>query len=165
MILSNITGDTFIMFERIADDNPIAEVLRSAFDADLPVSGGWGYEKDAPTIITPSEETIPLRQLEHMLASMRAYLEMNMTLEKEERYGSINLNELSRETLQEDGKVYDKVSYEISAMKETVYADFIEEYKEGYGKEGFDLKGHFSRRREATLTRVVTYWFDVSKIV
>ena len=153
------------MFEHIADDNPIAEVLLSAFDADLPISGGWGYEKNAPTIIESNEEALPIRQIEHMLASMRAYLEMNMTLEKEERYGSINLNELSRETVEEDGKVYDKVSYEISAMKETVYADFIEEYKEGYGKEGFDLEGHFSRRKEATLTRVVTYWFEVSKIM
>ena len=153
------------MFEHIADDNPIAEVLHSAFDADLPVSGGWGYEKDTPTIIESSEEALPIRQLEHMLASMRAYLEMNMTLEKDERYGSINLNELSRETIEEDGNIYDKVRYEISAMKETVYADFIEEYKEGYGKEDFDLEGHFSRRKEATLTRVMTYWFDISKIV
>ena len=135
------------MFEHIVDDNPIAEVLRSAFDADLPVSGGWGYEKNAPTIIESNEEALPIRQLEHMLASMRAYLEMNMTLEKEERYGSINLNELSRESVEEDEKVYNKVSYEISAMKETAYADFIEEYKEGYGKEDFDLEGHFSRRK------------------
>jgi len=152
-------------FTQIPSEENIRDVIKYAFDTELPVSGGWGYSKNEATIFESNEENLPLRQLEHMLASMRAYLEMNMTLEKDERYGSINLNELSRETVKEDGNIYDKVRYEISAMKETVYADFIEEYKEGYGKEDFDLERHFSRRKEATLTRVVTHWFDISKIV
>ncbi len=152
-------------FEQINNDNPIAEVIKSAFDTELSVSGGWGYSREETTIIETNEDAIPVRQFEHMLASMRAYLEMNMTLDAEERYGSINLNELSRETIEEDGKCFDRVNYEISAMKETVYAAFINEYKEGYGKEDFDLQAHFSRRKEETLTRVVTYWFEVSKIV
>ena len=71
--------------------------IKTAFDSDLPVTGSWGYTKDDVTIIEASN--MPLKQIEHIFASMRAYVEMNMTLQEGERYGSINLNEKTREEL------------------------------------------------------------------
>jgi hypothetical protein len=88
---------------------------------------------------------------------MRAYLEMNMTLEEDERYGAINLNELSREPI---GGL-EKVVYEVSAMKELEYKAFIAEYKENLEKSDFDMNDHFARRKEATLKREVLHWFKV----
>ena len=129
-------------------------MIKAAFDADLDVKGEWGYTKELASIIESSEH---IKQVEHTLATMRAYIEMNMTLEKEERYGSINLNEKDREEI--DG--FHKVTYEISAMKEDEYAGFIDEYKEGHAQEGFDISDHFKRRKEATLIREVTHWFKV----
>jgi len=152
-------------FKEIDPTNPIAEVIKSAFDTELSISGGWGYLKENAIILEKNIQKTPLPQFEHMLASMRAYLEMNMTLDESQRYGSINLNEISRETLHENSHYFDKVNYEVSAIKESTYATFINEYKEGYGKEGFDLEGHFKRRKEETLTRVVTYWFDITQVV
>ena len=152
------------LFKQIPSDEPITEVIKAAFDTDLPVEGGWGYTRDLATVLTGNPQGLPVTQLEHMLASMRAYLEMNMTLPKEERYGSINLNEKSREEIVEGEKLYHKVTYEITAMKEDTYAAFIDEYKEGYGKEGFDMEAHFQRRKEATLVRLEPYWFEVSQI-
>ena len=151
-------------FKQIPSDEPIAEVIKAAFDTDLPVEGGWGYNKEEATLFTGNPQGLPVTQLEHMLASMHAYLEMNMTLPKEERYGSINLNEKNREESVEGEKIYHKVTYEITAMKEDIYATFIDEYKEGYGKEDFDMEAHFRRRKEATLTRLEPYWFEVSQI-
>ena len=152
------------LFKQIPSDEPITEVIKAAFDTDLPVEGGWGYTRDLATAFTDNPQELPITQLEHMLASMRAYLEMNMILPKEERYGSINLNEKSREEIVEGEKLYHKVTYEITAMKEDTYAAFIDEYKEGYGKEGFDMEAHFQRRKEATLVRLEPYWFEVSQI-
>jgi len=152
-------------FKQISNKNPIAEVIQSAFDTKLSLSGGWGYRQEDASVIEKNEQGVPLSQFEHMLASMRAYLEMNMTLNKTERYSSINLNELSRETIEENDKRFDKVTYEISAMKESTYTTFINEYKEEYGKESFDLQKHFERRKEETLTKIVNYWFEISKIM
>jgi len=152
-------------FKQIESDDNIKQVIKSAFDTDLALSGAWGYTKELATIIEANHNNIPLHQLEHTITSMRAYLEMSMTQEKDERYGSINVNEISREQRKEDGYIYDKVIYEITAMKEEAYAAFINEYKEGYGTDGFDMNEHFKRRKEATLTRVVTHWFEVSKII
>ncbi len=149
-------------FKQITSNNNLKEVIKSAFDTDLDVNGGWGYTQSLSTVIEETE--LSAIQLEHTLSSMRAYIEMNMTKEKAERYGSINLNETSREQIQKDGFTYDKVVYEITAMKEDTYALFIKEYKKGYGTEGFDLNEHFKRRKEATLTRVIIHWFEVSNI-
>ena len=146
-------------FEPLKSDNDLKEVIKAAFDADLSVSGAWGYTQKLATVIESSD--IPVNQLEHMLASMRAYIEMNMTLPKEERYGSINLNEIEREQKDVDGLVYDKVTYEITAMKEETYTAFINEYKEGLGTEGFDITEHFNQRKKATISRKEEYWFEV----
>ena len=96
-----------------------------------------------------------------MFASMRTYIEMNMTLPAEERYGSINLNETQRVQIKNSGFVFDKVTYEITAMKEVHYTAFINEYKEGLGQEGFDITEHFNQRKKATISRNETFWFEV----
>lgn len=146
-------------FEQLKSGDNLKEVIKSAFDADLSISGAWGYTKELATVIESGD--IPLKQLEHMIASMRAYIEMNMTLPEEERFGSINLNETHREQIQVENLVYDKVTYEITAMKENTYTAFINEYKEGLGKEGFDITEHFNQRKKATLTRSEEYWFEI----
>jgi hypothetical protein len=150
-------------FKQISNDDPIQEVIQSAFDANYAISGGWGYSQELATAIQHTD--VPLSQFEHVLASMRAYLEMNMTLPKEERYGSINLNETHREQTVQNRLLYDKVSYEITALKEDLYTQYINEYKEGYGKEEFDMTEHFNQRKKATLHRAVEQWFEVSQII
>lgn len=149
-------------FQQLQSDNDLKEIIKTAFDMDLDISGDWGYTEDSATLIHST--TTPIMQLEHIFASMRAYTEMSMTLEKESRYGSINVNEKSREELPKDSPVYHKVNYEVTAMKEEVYNDFIKEYKEKSEEAGFDMADHFQRRKEATITREVTHWFNVSEL-
>ena len=149
-------------FNKLKENENIQELIKVAFDTDLDIKGSWGYAKETATDILST--TVPLAQFEHMFASMRAYVEMNMTLPEEERYGSINLNEVSREQINIDDLLYDKVKYEITAINEKIYASFISEYKEGYGTEGFDLEAHFKKRKEATLQREAIHWFEISSI-
>ena len=144
-------------FQEIPEGDPLKEVIKSAFDTEMDISGGWGYTQDIATTIHATE--LPLEQFEHTFAMMRAYLEMNMTLAKEERFGSINLNETKREEILIDSKYYDKVTYEITAMLELQYNAFIKSYKKGYGQEDFDISEHFNARKEATLHREVEHWF------
>lgn len=151
-------------FEPLTHENNLKEIVKSAFDMDLSISGGWGYTQKEATIIHDLGN-IPLVQFEHTFASMRAYGEMNMALPAELRYGSINANETEREKVTIDGSTFEKVTYAISAMKEHVYATLINEYKEGYGKEGFDMEDHFQKRNEATLKREVVHWFDMTQMI
>lgn len=151
-------------FTPLQANTNIQELIKTTFDADLPISGDWGYTKEKAGILTALPEGMSLSQLEHMITTIRAHLEMNITQEKENRYGAINVNELSREEIQNDVLVYDKVSYEVTAIKEDLFKQFIHEYKESYEKESFDLNEHFKRRNEATLTREVIHYFEVSNI-
>ncbi len=151
-------------FNTLQEPENIQELIKETFDADLPVSGDWGYSKERASIIVELPQSMPLPQLEHMITSIRAHLEMNITQEEENRYGAINANEISREESQSNGLIYAKVTYEVTAIKENLFKQFIHEYKEGYEKEGFDLNEHFKRRKEATLTREVVHYFEVSHI-
>ena len=149
-------------FKKLEAGESLSEIIKSAFDMELAVAGAWGYTKEEATVI----EALPvsLTQIEHTLASMRTHIEMSMTLSEDERYGSINLNEVERTEVIEESVRYDKVTYEIGAMLESAYKTFIDEYKSGFGTEDFDMDAHFKRRKESTLKRVVAVWFDVTKV-
>jgi hypothetical protein len=151
-------------FNPLQENTNIQELIKTTFDADLPVSGSWGYSQEKATIIKALPQGMPLPQLEHTLTTIRVHLEMNITQEKENRFGGINANEKAREVMNTDTAVFDKVTYEITAMKEDLYNAFIKEYKEGYENETLDLNDHFKRRKEATLTREVIHYFEVSNI-
>jgi len=146
------------LFKNITSTDPLKEIIKSAFDMEVDLTGGWGYSAEDATHIH-STNGLPVDQFEHTLATMRAYIEMNMTLSEDERYGSINPTELERERILIADQAYEKVTYQISGMKEKSYADFINEYKAQYGKPEFDMSDHFKRRKEATLLRTVEHWF------
>ena len=163
MILKNSTYTLYLVIKggnmkyRLQDGDDVKEVLRAAYDVKLDVSGGWGYDEDSATIIGKDNQT-PKNQLEYMLASMRANLEMNITQPKESRFGGINVSEVKREIVGE----LEKVTYEVSAIKESDYAFFIQEYKDNFEKSDFDMEEHFKRRKEATIRREITYFFKLS---
>jgi hypothetical protein len=151
-------------FQKIQNDTNIQQTIKDTFDVELSMEGNWGYTKENASVIKSVQNEMPLNQLEHMITSMRAHIEMNLTQEENNRYGAINANERARETIHNDALVYDKVTYEITAIKEDLFKAFILEYKEGYEKESFDLSEHFSRRKSATLTREIVHYFEVSNI-
>ena len=151
-------------FPPLQEDANIQELIKTTFDADLPLSGDWGYSKEKASILESLPENMILPQLQHMITTIRAHLEMNITQEKTSRYGGINPNEKIREVIKDDTYIFDKVTYEVTAIKEDLYHAFIKEYKKGYDTEEFDLNEHFKRRKESTLTREVVHYFEVSCI-
>ena len=153
-----------ITFKKLQDEDNIKKLIKSIFDADLDLSGGWGYTQENATVINTLPKGMPLAQLQHMVTSIRTHLEMNITQEQDNRYGGINANERVREESITDKKTFNKVTYEITAMKEDLYMAFIKEYKKNYGKEEFDLNEHFKKRAKATLTREEIYYFEVSQV-
>ena len=152
-------------FKKLQDNTDIQELIKTTFDADLPLAGSWGYSKEKSTIIKSIPERMTLPQLEHMVSTIRAHLEMNITQEEENRYSGININERARENSEENGAVFNKITYEITAMKEGIYTSFTKEYKENYGKSDFDLNAHFKKRQEVTLTREVIHYFEMSPTI
>lgn len=146
-------------FQQIEEVDNIKEVIKNLFDVSLNISGGWGYTEKNATIID-SLEGVEIDQFLHMFASIRANIEMNATLEKDDRYGAINLSFKDKKSIMINSKTYSVITFAITAMKEKDYASFIQEYKDGYGKKEFDLAKHFERRKQSTIEREVDYWFE-----
>ena len=151
-------------FDKLKENSDIQLLIKTTFDADLPIAGGWGYSLENASIIKSLPKSMTLPQIEHMITSIRAHLEMNITQEVKNRYAGINANEKSREEVKVENTLFDKVTYNITAIKEDLYNKFIKEYKEGYGKEEFDLNNHFNRRREATVSRNIVHYFEVTSL-
>lgn len=147
-------------FKNITSTEPISEIIKSTFDMDIDIVGGWGYTPQEALILSKPIVT-PIDQLQHTIASMRTHIEMSMTRPPEQRYGGINLQETERETISKNDCKYEKVSYKVTAMLESDYAKFISEYKEGYGSQEFDISTHFENRKKATLSRDIDVWFSV----
>lgn len=145
-----------MLIDKISAKDGVREIIKRAFDMDMDISGGWGYGLDNAMIISNIDTGI--EQLQHTLCSMRTHLELNLTKPKEQRYGGITINELSRSIL----NGCDVVTYELKAMLESDYTDFIDKYKQGYGTKKFNMTEHFKRRQEATVTQKTTMYFKIN---
>ncbi len=143
---------------KLKNSENIKDIIKQAFSTEMDIDGGWGYDKNSATVVKYSNNSEKL-QLEFTFAMMRATLEMTLTQAKENRYGAINVKELKREYFDE-GRI-EKIIYEVSGMKESDYNHFIQEYKDGFGKDGFDIDKHFEDRKKATLKREVVHFFKV----
>ena len=147
-----------IVFHQIAPVDNISEVIEEVFGVKLDIAGGWGYDYKAPLVVHSLD--MPEPQFLNMFANIRANVEMNLTLEEDDRYGGINIHLISEEQFEIEKKVYKRVSFEITAMKERDYAEFIQEYKDNYGKNSnFDLDDHFKRRAKSTIKLTSDFWF------
>lgn len=146
-----------IQFKKVEPVDSIREVIKDVFEVDLDIQGGWGY--DNTNAVKVNTLNVAQEQFLHMFATIRASIEMNLTLEEEERFGGINANFEESKKLKIENKTYDVITFKISGMHEKTYAKFIKEYKDGYGKKEFDLAKHFKDREENTITRYEDFWF------
>lgn len=146
-------------FKQIEPVDDVSKVILDVFGVTLDISGGWGYDPKNPLIVNSLE--MPIDQFLNMFATMRANIEMNLTLEEDDRYGGINVHFLEGEQFSIEQQAFDHVRFEVSAMREKEYATLIQEYKDNYGKnKNFDMDAHFQKRKEVTLTRVADFWFQ-----
>jgi hypothetical protein len=145
-------------YEFVEPVEDIRQVIKDVFDVDLHISGGWGY--DNKTAVVAKDLNMPLDQFVHMFATIRATIEMNLMIKDEnERMGGINVAHEDSKRFEIENKEYDVLTFKVTAMNEKKYAEFIQEYKDNYGKKDFDLNDHFKRREAATSLRVLDYWF------
>jgi len=150
--------NNLIEFKRLPAVDDIAGVIEDVFGVKLDISGGWGYDNNSAVIVNSLD--IPIDQFLYMFSQMRANIEMNMTLDESDRYGGINTNFVDGQQIEIEDKVYDMITFEVTAMKESIYADFIQEYKDNYGKnKDFDMSDHFKRREANTIKLQSDFWF------
>jgi len=147
-----------IKFENLPAVDDISGVIEDIFGVKLDVSGGWGYDNNSALIVKSLD--VPLVQFFQMFASMRANIEMNLTLDEDTRYAGINVTQLEHKEFKIENDKYDILTFKVAGIKEKEYNNFIQEYKENFGKKEFDLDKHFKLREESTIKIESDFWFN-----
>ena len=162
------------MIDRISSFELPRQIITEHFKLPLPISGGWGYTKDDVVIIVkPKIDPIVNKSMpfdgigiEYVFVEKRIYEELIIFRPEGERFSDISWKLLRQELIEResDDRVYDKLTFEITALPNN---DFEELKAEGKGPEGFknpsfDIEAHEKKREERTLRYVREYWFDIT---
>ena len=143
-------------------------ISNSPYGYEMPITGGWGYDKDSAVIIDKFDpivnQNLPFNgiQLEYIFARFRAYLELVLSRDKSDRF-MIEDTTLEEQTLiHDETKVYDKMIFNVSALPLKDFMDLKNEWESNCDLKTFDEEAHFKKRIEKTITVQREYWFEIS---
>lgn len=147
-----------IYFQRLPEVDDLSGLLEDIFEVKLDISGGWGYDNNTPVIVHTLN--LPIDQFLYTFANMKAHTEMNMFLDEKDRYNNINVKLIEGKQIEIEDKVFDMITFEISAIKEDIYLELMKEYEENYEKnKDFDLDEHLQKKDMNTITVQNDIWF------
>lgn len=108
--------------------------LTNDFESELPIKGGWGYSMEDACIIDKNDSIVdpalPFSgiRIEKTFVDMRIIEEIILLYTGGDEFIDINRDLLKQELIQENGKSYERLEYEITAYLETEKIIFIREY-------------------------------------
>lgn len=148
----------------------ILETDFASLRGNLPIRGGWGYSKEDACVIDKDDPTvdpsIPFDGvgLEYIFVQYRTYEEMIVTRNDDERFSGIGFNLIKQSLLQDEGRTYDKIDFEITAFTDADWEELREEYQgpNGHGSPNFDLEMHEKKRSEKMIKIESECWFDIT---
>ncbi len=152
------------------EDSP-RDVLHRIFSSidEMPIGGGWGYKKDEAVVIDKNDEIVPSSlpfngvELEYTFIKYRTYLELITFRDKNDRFSGIEFELVKQELLKdEDGKVYDKLTMGITALRDSDFEELKEEWESSYFNSDFDHEIHERKKEEKFIHAERECWFEIS---
>lgn len=148
------------------------EILENDFPrlGKLPIKGGWGYDQSTACIIDKNDPTVDPRipfdgvSIEYVFAEYRTYEELIVFRPRGRRYAGIKRQILKQETIELDGRRYDKLTFEIRAFREEDFDRLksIYEGPDGVRSPAFDAKAHEELHNSLLQRGIREYWFDIT---
>ena len=136
----------------------------------LPIRGGWGYTKEDACIIDKNDPLVdPLLPfdgvgVEFVFVEKRIYEEMIIFRPNGEKFSGIKWNLQEQRLIEEGGRNFDKLVFEITAFRDNDWEELKAEYEgpHGYGHPDFDEESHERKRQEKMVRFTREFWFDVT---
>lgn len=137
----------------------------------LPISGGWGYSKEDAVVIDRSHPAAASFQpfngaeVEHMFIQLRLWEELIGTRPEGRQHSGCKFKLIQQRLVGgENGKKYDVMLCDITALPDDVFEDLKAEWEgpNGFQSPDFDHEDHIRRRDAATVHYVGEYWFEIS---
>lgn len=137
----------------------------------LPIRGGWGYSMEDAVVIDKSHPAAanfrPFNgvEVEHVFIQLRLWEELIGTRPPGQQHSGCEFK-LIRQALVggEDGKKYDKMLCDVTALPDEIWEELKAEWEgpNGIRSPDFDAEEHMRRREAATVHYVGEYWFEIS---
>lgn len=129
------------------------EIIRTDFrslNGELPITGGWGYDKSDAVVIDkkdpcfPQDTTFNVASIEYIFVEKRLYEELIIFQSEESKYSGIQWNLINQKLMTYGKEKYDVLSFEVTAVLDIL-------------KEEWEKNNKRSRY-------VAEYWFDITSI-
>jgi len=137
---------------------------------ELPIRGGWGYTLEDAVIIDKNDPVVPKDQcfsgigIEKLFVEYRIYEELIISRPENDRYDEIEWKLLKQSLTGSNGRKYDLLAYEVTALPDKDLEKLNAEWAgpNGYESPGFDLDAYMKKHDSHTIRYVTEYWFDIT---
>jgi len=163
---------TDIKIPHLATEESPRVILATHFKSigELPIRGGWGYTLDDAVIIDRNDpivqKGIPFNGIgiEYVFVEKRIYEELIIFCREDDRHSGIKWEQLRQSLHEYDGKMYDKLTYEVTALPDKDWNELKAEWEgpNGHGSSNFDNDAHVKKRFSRTVRYIAEYWFDIT---
>lgn len=141
-----------------------------ALNGLLPISGGWGYTRDDACIIDEDDPIVPKGipfngiAVEYSFVEKRIWEEMIIFRRPEDQYAGIKWKLLRQHLSHVNGRAYDMLEFEITALPQTVWEALKAEWEgpDGFINPDFDQEAHDRKHEKNKFTIVREFWFDIT---
>jgi len=102
--------------------------------------------------------------VEYVFVEKRIYEEMIIFRPDGETFSGINWKPQLQECLQEAGRVFDRLVFEITAFHNSDWEELKAEYEgpQGFRSPGFNAEAHEKKRQEKMVRCTREFWFDIT---
>jgi hypothetical protein len=136
----------------------------------IPIRGGWGYTKEDACIIDKNDPifdpSIPFDgiRLETMFVEKRIYAEMITFRPIGEKFLEIRWKPKKQQIIQEEGRVYEKLTIEITAFHDRDWHELKSALagQQGYESPKFNPETFQRKMQEKMVCLTRDFWFDVT---
>ena len=136
----------------------------------IPISGGWGYEKEDCVIIEKNDKmnstVIPFDgyAVEQVFIEKRIYIELINTKHEDYQFHNIKWKMLEQKLIQDDQRYFDYFKYFVTGHMNNDWKSLKKEYEENNffidNPEG--LEKHNLKNEELLRGYETNYWFDIT---
>ena len=136
----------------------------------LPIHGGWGYSKEDAVVIDKNDlvvsKNVPFDGIgiEYIFIEKRIYEELIIFRPKDSKYSGIKWNLLEQRTENHKNKMYDVLSFEVTAFSDKDWSALKTEWERNNGFQSSEpgLKNHLKKKNEKMVCYTTEYWFDIT---
>ena len=160
-----------IVPEKLGIDKTPRELIEQYPSVDfIPISGGWGYDKDDCVIIEKNDKLnskiIPFDgySIENIFVEKRIYLELITLRAPEVSFHNINWKLQEQKLVNNDNKYFDHLKYFVTGYIDDDWKSLKKEYEDNndFINDPDGLKKHELKREELLHGYETNYWFDIS---